>query len=140
MPCSDVTEYLQVTLNAEDQLLGYNLQKNTCGAPVGNELLLEYLHGMSVDALLTTTLTEVVPELDDAKRIDQFLLTKQFFALQSALRVYVGQDGGTLTDLFVVEKIDIGAEQVEISGLVKVDLIAEQIKACNNCKCSVKKN
>ena len=139
MPCNDITEYLQLTLDRSDCIESFSLQKNTCGAPVGNALLINYVSGASPEEVMSKTTDELVPEFYEAKRLDQFLFTKQHFALREALAVYVGTNPGGKDQVFAVEKVEYSAEQTLISGLVKVDVLAEKVKSCGNCGCAAKK-
>ena len=138
MPCNEVSEYVQVTLDQADRLQSFALQKNTCGAPVGNALLLSYARNVTANELLGMSLLDLVPELYEARHLDQFLLNKQFIALQSAMAVYTGRASGGLDDLFVVESIVFEGNAARISGLLKVDVVADKIRACGNCGCKKK--
>ncbi len=136
MPCSDVTEWLELTLDQDDGVTDFVLQKDTCGAPVGNALLLEYIQGIDPQRLLDVSLLELVPTVHDARHLDQFLLSKQLYALQEALAVYTGVKSGGKGELFTVEKLEYGPANTVIKGLVRVDLITEKIRACGNCGCA----
>jgi len=136
MPCSDVTEYCQVDLDNEGRVVALSLRKNTCGAPVGNALLLSYVKERAADEVLGATLRTFIPQVHQARHLDQFLLGKQLYALQSAIAVYLGSASGGKDDPFVVERIEHGPDRTHIAGLLRVDLATEQIRACGNCGCA----
>src|SRR5262245_1477701 len=52
MPCNDVTERLEVRLDSGDCLKWFSLRKNTCGAPVGNPLLLSFVAHKSAQEII----------------------------------------------------------------------------------------
>jgi hypothetical protein len=133
MPCNDVSERCEVQLDAEDRVEGFILRKDTCGAPVGQAQLLPHVSGHHPEAILDGTLSQFVPGVNEARQIDQFLLTKQFIALQAALAVYTGESAGDREALFVVDAIEHGDRGTAISGLLCVDLVTEKIRACGNC-------
>ncbi|MEE8409448.1 MAG: hypothetical protein V3T05_07580 [Myxococcota bacterium] len=138
MPCNDISEYLKLTLDGSDCIESFSLQKNTCGAPVGNVLLINHVAGSSAEEVMSKSTADLVPEFYQVKRLDQFLLTKQHVALREALAVYVGMNPGGTDQVFAVEKIEHGAEQTVISGLLKVHVLAEKVEACGNCGCAAK--
>lgn len=143
MPCTDVTEYLELQLaewagmeasgESAEYLVGFSLAKQTCGAPVGDSSLLAWTAGKSVETLRSCTLAELVSGAH-LKFIDEFLLAKQLAALQAALDVYVGVAAGGPGELFTLGKLDVSPELVEIDGLVRVDLAVERIRACGGCR------
>jgi hypothetical protein len=148
MPCSDITEYVEIELtcapeNGAERLASFALSKNTCGAPIGDASvegrgLLAWTAGRDVESLRRCTLQELVG--DERLRFkDEFMLVKQLAALQAALDVYVGAEAGGIGQLFVLERLDYGPQSVALSGLVRIDAAVERIRACSNCCTTTKK-
>ncbi|MCA9672760.1 MAG: hypothetical protein KC503_44510 [Myxococcales bacterium] len=134
MPCSDVSEYLQIKLDAEDRLVELALAKNTCGAEVGGTVLLGFARGRTVEQLLAASLSEIVPRLEARRRVERFTLEKQLFALQAALAALVGQAGGALDDVFTIERLEYDERGgTTLSGLVDVGVVAEDVPGCKTC-------
>lgn len=133
MPCNDVTEQVQIELCPRDTLVEYALAKATCGAPVGKSSILDRLRGLTVDHILASSLLDVIPDLYKRNSLQQFMLSKQLFALQEALAVYTGNSTGSPTDIFTLGTIDHTPNATTLTGFIKVDLITERIKACTNC-------
>lgn len=133
MPCSDITEALDVRIDFDDRLCGYALNKRSCGRPVGGETLLPMVLGRTVDELLETTIDELVPELDAYGEIDQFLLMKQFGAICAALSVYRGDDAGSLGQHFVLHQLEHDLAETRLVGDVAIEAVVAEIKACKGC-------
>lgn len=140
MPCNDVTELVELDLDGLGRVEELSVQKQTCGAPVGNAGLLRYTRGLLPEQIIDHTLAALVPDLNEAKQLDQFLLAKELIALQSALAVYLGAEAGSPGSPFALASVEHGARRTRIAGLLRVDLATEQIRACGNCgncKCAV---
>lgn len=97
MPCSDITDVLTVELDANERLVDYRLQKQTCGAVVGAE-----------SPLLPFLFEKTVRFIEDWDGLDEVLLgseerfiaSKHLFALRAALDAYAGcKTAGTLTSV-----------------------------------------
>ena len=134
MPCTDQTESLHLLLDEQDCVQTFQLRKISCGRAVGEETLLPYIQGKSIDEIIAGTVTELVPDLDRYRRIDEFLLFKQFFSVRAALLVLVGQSSGQPQQAFVMEELLIDEDMTQIKGEIAVNLISEEIRACGSCK------
>lgn len=133
MPCNDISELIELRLDAGERLDRFSLQKDTCGAPVGRPLLAPYVHGRRPEEILASTLAQLVPESDHTRQLDRFVLTKQLHALQAALAAYTGRAAAGLGDPFVVERIDYSSDETVIRGLLRIDLPTAAIKPCGGC-------
>ncbi len=150
MPCDDVTELLELTLDTDDRVTAYALAKNTCGAKVGGQLeLMSFIAGRHIDELRDRTLLQVLeastgecwreePEGGRSappKRnvINELMLQKQLGALQRALAVYRGVEAGGKSDAFALASIDFDGVETHIVGLLRVDLLTAEIQACGGC-------
>jgi hypothetical protein len=132
MPCHDVSEILRLKLDGGDQLLEYQLSKQTCGKAVGvDDLLMGELAGFSSVDILSLEPDDFVaqePLVEVA-----FLRLKHLFALQAGIRVLIGQEaGGRLSPITVVQ-IEYENETMILEADISVDMITNQIKSCGAC-------
>ncbi len=134
MPCNDQTETLTLVVNHDDQLVSFQLHKISCGRTVGDASLLPYIEGKSVTSLMTGTVSDFVPDLHKQRRIEEFLLFKQYFSIRAALRVWTGELSGELQQPFVLEEVSVDPTSTQIRGEVAVNLISEEIRACGSCR------
>jgi hypothetical protein len=134
MPCKDITEVLEVILDAEGRLAEYMFSKRTCGQGVGAAaLLIDQLRGRSTVELLHKTAADFLAEFPIADPIEEFLSLKHLFAIQGALEVYAGVEAGRASDAFAVAGIEYGEDTTRIHGRIAVDVVIEKIKACGGC-------
>lgn len=142
MPCSDITEVIEVVIDDEDRLKRYAFSKRTCGRGVGvASLLQEYLQGRSVDDILAI---EPEPFLDahpTEDELEEFLGLKHLFAVQSALEVLTGREPGGPGDPCAAAEVAFEGGEVVIEAQIRVDVVTDKIKSCGNCKgCGNKKS
>ena len=135
MPCSDITETIEIRLDVEDRLHSYSLNKQTCGAEVGSASLLnEWVKGLlpeEIIALSPHSLVEAIPDVDSAL---EFLSLKHLFALQTSLLVYIGQASGDPTSDCRIAKIVNDFAGVNFLGILPTRTLEHKIKACGNCR------
>lgn len=134
MPCQDQTETLWLTLDNQDQLHTFSLQKMSCGKTVGDETLLPYVQGKSIHELLGGTVADFVPALAMRRQLDEFLFFKQFFSIRAALLVLTGQSSGQREQPFVLEELCVEPSLTSLRGQIAVTLIHEEIQACGSCR------
>jgi len=141
MPCSDVTELVQVTLDAQDRLKDYFFSKRTCGQGVGaGSLLLEQLGNRNLDELLAIGADDYLSEFPIEDELEEFLSLKHLFAVQAALEVLTGKEPGGKDDPCAAAEIGYEAGDIVINARISVDVVTEKIKSCGNCKgCGTKK-
>lgn len=134
MPCQDVTELLEVTLDANDCLESYAFSKRTCGQGVGStSLLLDWLKGRPADYFFTAQADAFLEEWDITDPIEEFLTLKHLFAIQGALEVLMGRESGGLNDSFTAAAIEFEEDRTMIRGEISIDILTDKIKACGNC-------
>ncbi|MCH7958690.1 MAG: iron-sulfur cluster assembly scaffold protein [Candidatus Hydrogenedentes bacterium] len=135
MPCSDVTEIIEVELDGEDRLQDYRFSKRTCGQGIGvASLLLEKLAGRSLDEILAIEVQDFLAELSIADELEEFMSLKHLIAIQSALEVLTGKESGGKDDPFSAAEIVSDEDVTRIRGVISVDLITEKIRSCGGCK------
>lgn len=141
MPCSDVTEVMQVTVDADDRLKDYWLAKRSCGRGVGaGSLLMEQLAGRSVDELLVIDAEAYLHEFPIEDELEEFLSLKHLFAIQTALEVLTGKTPGGKNDPCAAAEIAFEDGDTIIDARISIDLVTEKIESCGNCRgCGTKK-
>lgn len=132
MPCNDIDERVELTLNSFDQPIAFSLTKKTCGASISQRCeLLSYIGSYAANELLTCTLNDLV-KAEGLHR--QFILDKQFSALKAVLNVYLGKTSADNNALFVLNQIDYDEQgQVHISGFLRIKADTEAIDPCGGC-------
>ena len=135
MPCSDITEVIEVILDEQDRLKEYTFRKRTCGQGVGSgDLLTGVLGGMSADALLAMTPEFFLETWPVEEPLEEFLGLKHLIAVQSALEVLLGRASGGPGEMCAAAEIGCEGNDTVILARISVDLITEKIKSCGNCK------
>ena len=135
MPCNDITEVISLSVDENDCLQSYQLNKRTCGAEIGQaQLLVPFLKGKSADQIThmgTSDLAEAFAGvmLED----DEFLYFKHLLAVQESLRVLLGHERGAPGDLCTVANIGADEHGLHFEGLISIDAVTEKIKSCGGC-------
>jgi hypothetical protein len=135
MPCSDVTEVIEVILDEQDRLKEYTFRKRTCGQGVGvGDLLQGILGGMPAEDVLAITPEYFLETWPVEDSLEEFLGLKHLIAVQSALEVLLGKASGGPGELCAAAEIGCEGNDTVILARISVDLITEKIKSCGNCK------
>jgi len=137
VPCTDVTEIMELRLDLEDRVIDYSLSKQTCGGSVaGRGLIREWVKGRSADEILTLTPARLLTESENPDSTWEYLRLKHLFSIQSVLREYGGQGVSDESGRFVeILSLDHGPEGTRLTARLKVDIITDQIRACGLCGC-----
>lgn len=134
MPCTDVTEIVQVALDEHDRLHRYAFTKRTCGQGVGVvSLLIDDLRGLSVDEVLAIEPAALLARHPSDDALEEFLTLKHLFAVQGALEVLTGREPGGPADVCAAAEIIYDEGECVIEAEIKVDLVTDKIKACGGC-------
>ena len=135
MPCKDVTEVIEVIVDDKDHLKAYSFRKRTCGQGVGvDSLLIDVLGGMEVETLLAVSPDEFLETWPAAEPIEEFLGLKHLIALQSSLEVLLGRAAGGRGEICAAAEIAFEEGDTIITAIIELDLVAEKIASCGNCK------
>lgn len=135
MPCSDITEVIEVVLDGQDRLKDYTFKKRTCGQGVGaGNLLIGALGGMPVEALLEISPESFLEQWPVEDPLEEFLGLKHLIAVQSALGVLLGRASGGPREICAAAEIGCEGDDTIIVARISVDLITEKIKSCGGCK------
>ena len=133
MPCNDQSENIEVILDVNDSIKSFQLHKLSCIRKVGEGHLLSFIKGSSSQAVLEGELHNFIPIDENFNYREEFLLTKEFVAIQAVLAVFVGSESGSLSDVFTLQNVDVDREQTKISGIINISMISENIEACGGC-------
>jgi len=141
MPCNDVTEILQLNLNANDQFADYRLLKKSCGRAVGEvSLLKEWVTNQSVEQFIKYSSDAFLDEFKIEDETEEFLYLKHFFALKCGVGVLVGELCGGPNDSCKVESLAFDDQGTELQLHISIDAMTEKIKSCGRCQgCGSKK-
>lgn len=134
MPCQDITELLEITLDANDCLESYAFNKRTCGQGIGQaSLLVDWLAGRPTSYFLTVQADEFLNEFHVTDPLEEFLTLKHLFAIQGALEVLTGAAPGGLNDAFTAASIEFEEDKTVIRGEISIDIVTDKIKSCGGC-------
>lgn len=135
MPCRDVTEVIELTVDAEERLARYALTKRTCGQGVGSQTLLsDRLCGKRIDAILAMDASALFEAHPAPDALSEFLFVKHLCAVQAALEVLTGQRTGGTTGTCRVAYITFADGEITMGAELVVDLLVERIRACGGCR------
>lgn len=135
MPCNDVTEIIQLTLDADDRLTSYALNKKTCGRGIGAAaMMLEAFAGKTADELLAWEAEDYCHAFPTDDPLLEFLQLKHLFAVQAAIGVLTGSHSGGPASSCPVAEIRYDGGEILIEAHIPVDLLTEKIRACGRCK------
>ena len=138
MPCGDVTEVVQLRLDAHDRLAAYEVFKLSCGRGVGQgSLLPERVLGMSLTELLLCepeSLCETPnppPASEEEGELLLFLAYKQAIAVQETLRAVTGQAPSDADALCTITQVAYDAEGLAVEGHLSLDHINPRaVRSC----------
>lgn len=133
MPCTNVTELLELTLDSEDRVLDYSLTKETCGGKVaGRGLIRDWVKLKSAESVLALLPQEMLEKSDNPDVTTEYLRLKHLFSVQAALATLFGSDSGT-EGFITVESVQYALDETRLSARVDLDILTDKIKACGLC-------
>ena len=135
MPCNDVTEILELRLDADERVIDYTLTKQTCGGSVaGRGLIRDWVKGRDVASILSLAPAQILSESDNPDAAWEYLRLKHLFSIQAALREYAGGDTASERRPFVqILTIDYGSDGARLTARLNVEVITDEIQACGRC-------
>lgn len=134
MPCSNITEILQLHLDSQDRIVFYKLSKETCGGSVGKpSLLRKWIKERPANEILNLQPDDFVASLSLKSQTWEFLHYKHLFAVQKGLRVLLGQDSARPADSCTVESIVYEADCIKLTALINIDAMTDEIRSCTGC-------
>ena len=115
MACDNTTSCITVRVDLDDLLMDYDYSKITCGKEINaTSKLLEYFQKRSITDITTSTLEQVVQELQPLTSDDQFLLFLEWDALRNAVLQYMGKELQGYSDRYQLASIIYEENYVEI--------------------------
>lgn len=134
MPCNDISEIIQISVNAQDELTDYAFMKKSCGQGVGAQSLLsDHLPGKTIPQILDIAPQSFLQQYISEEPIEEFLALKHLIAVQSALEVLTGEESGGPQDLCSAAEIIYEQGNTQLTAHLSVDLITDKIKSCGGC-------
>ncbi len=119
MPCEEISAVVTVVLDKDERLSYYTFEKITCGKIIPlSQTLQAHCKGMTLDALASLRLEELVHTLDVRDEDAFFVLDKELDALQSAIANYRGSDLGLNFDRYKIESIEYGDDSIRIQQVI----------------------
>ncbi len=134
MPCGDITERIELTLDSDDRIDSYTFFKKTCGGAVGIEsLILDDVGGQSVDSIVANTEYGFLQFRNVQDEVEEFLRLKHFHAIQNVLRAYLGLTPAGVKEPCTIASVQYDDGKTIIDAEINVDLMVDQIKSCDHC-------
>jgi len=134
VPCSDITEVIELQLDHDDRLTAYALTKRTCGAEIGRaSLLADLLVDLGAHDLATLTGEEVAAHYGAQPVSAEFLAAKHLVAVRQAARVYLGHAAGAAGDPCALASVTAHPDGITVRAALRIDLLTGEIEACAKC-------
>ena len=134
MPCTNVTELIRATLDAEERLVSYRFIKRTCGSGIGGEdLLIGAFRDRPIADIINLDVESFRDSYPAGDELREFLLLKHFFALKGVLQVYAGDEAGGIGDFCTISNIGHENGEVIVDAEIAIDAVTEKIQACGHC-------
>jgi len=139
MPCNDIRDKIELAYNESNMLEAFSMTKKTCGAPVGNALILNFLDNVTIDDIARNNIHHFIPNLENARTLDRFLLDKQFNALRSAILSITGAHGSTKKasysdPSFTVSSMEMIDNVTHVVGFTTPPIDSADVPGCGSCK------
>lgn len=142
MPCTDITDVLQLRIDEKNEVGKYWLRKRSCGGAVGERsLIFDWLRGKSTQEILDANITDFLDSFGTIEdEVYEYLLIKHFFAVKSGVGILLGKETGTPEDFCAVDSISYGPQGTDLVAYLRMDVITDQIRSCGRCgsHCSTK--
>ncbi|HOF40121.1 MAG TPA: hypothetical protein PLD73_08605 [Candidatus Hydrogenedentes bacterium] len=140
MPCTDVTERIELVLDADDRLISYTLHKRSCGRTTGAEGLLEaVLAGTAAAKIIRMTPDELLERFHPSGGSESSVALRHLFALQAACAVLSGAAPGGPRDLCAAASIAWEEGMTRLTGLIQVNGAHEENRKCGCCQGCISK-
>jgi hypothetical protein len=134
MPCGDITERIKIKLGDESRLISYNYYKKTCGGSVGpEEMIIDGLKGKPAEEIIYLSEIDLFKSYIFEDEIIEFLNLKHFFAVKSALKVFLGVTSGGIGETCTIAGVEYSNDETIVDADINIELITDQIKACAHC-------
>ena len=134
MPCGDITERIELSIDNDDRLVSYRFSKKTCGGGIGDESLLDdRVIGRPIDNIIAQNQMAFAATDFSRDDIEEFLKLKHFNAIQTVIKVFLGLSPGGVGSACTIAGIEYDRENIVIDAEIRIDLNAEKVRACEHC-------
>ncbi len=134
MPCSDVTENLQLRLDPSDRLEMYVFSKKTCGGQIGNYCkLLPWVKSMTCEEILGLTPDALLAQYPAKSDVEEFINLKHLFGLQAVVGAILGEKPAGVGDTCMLVGVEYDQDGMTAEAEISVDLLTDHIRACTGC-------
>lgn len=134
MPCGDITEKINISIDNNDRLVSYQFLKKTCGGSIGDSVAVEQqLIGMRINSIIGLTGDAIGLSVNNHNDIDKFLKLKHIHAIRTVIKAFLGLEPGGNRGFCTIEGIVYDGQRTVIDAEIKLDLGTERIKACDHC-------
>ena len=134
MPCSNVTENLQVRLDDGDRLDMYLFSKKSCGGEVGNFCkLLPYVKGMTCEEILGIRPERLLADYPAHGDVEEFIHLKHLLGLQAVLGALTGEQSGGIGQMCTLVEVYYDQNGIYAEADIAVDVLTDRIQACGTC-------
>ena len=134
MPCADITDVLQIRIGHDNRITKYWLRKRSCGGVAGERsLIFEWMESHSAEGISRMPVNEFLSAFPVTDEVQEYLLLKHFFAVQSGIRILLGEETGRPDDFCAVESIEYHPDGIDLLAHLRIEAVTEQIQACNRC-------
>lgn len=113
--------------------MSYSLAKVTCGGAVrGADLLDNWIIGQPIETILAFR-PDQIASTNRESPVREYLRVKHLLAVQAALAEYIGQSSSEKDRPLTLTRVDHCEHGVELSGVLNISVMTEQINACGSC-------
>lgn len=133
MPCSDVTEVVEMRLDANDCIVSYRLQKRTCGGSLGMPSLIKsWLAGQSVTDVIKSDPAEFLASHETRTITGELVHLKHYVAVRKTCQAILGQAADD--DIAgLIDSVIYDADGMDVVAIIPSEVMSEEIKGCAGC-------
>jgi hypothetical protein len=134
MPCTDVTEQLQILLDADDRMVDYSLIKRTCGGTMGRDsLILKMVKSMRAEHIAACPPHVFYETITFSSDLKELVYLKHYRALRAALSEYLGWESDEPGADCRMENVQYDSDATRLTASVSLSLATERIPSCGAC-------
>ncbi|MDZ4724309.1 MAG: hypothetical protein SGI97_10465 [candidate division Zixibacteria bacterium] len=123
-----------MNLGFDDKVKSYTLQKKTCGGSLGMpSLIKEWVSSRSADEILKTDYDSFLQSQTIRTVTGELIHLKHLVAIQKGLSAMLGYSKSGPDDVCFIDSIASSPDGIEMTALIKIDVMTEEIKGCGGC-------
>lgn len=133
MPCSDSSSSMVIKLDHDENFVGFDYAKITCGREItGSTGLNGFLKGKSLPDILNIPYNSISQELGVKEEENQFILYLEWDVLRAGIALYMGiEDPHIDTNRCTITSIEYTENGIEIAEVVLPPKELPKILPCN---------